>query len=165
MDLLWFYKHQHDNRVRSKMFVECQQWLSIIVLMFVESQRVTYRAPVRYVTKTWSVVLLNKQTLILLSQVCYVWQVVKIPTIIVNNPVYFQREHVYTDLLIRENNIYGLWRRVVYTGFKMQSGNTPEASLSFCQNTGWPITHRVIHSQRRNSELRTFYTVWWCVTC
>jgi len=34
---------------------------SIIVLMFVESQRVTYRAPVRYVTNTWSVVLLNKK--------------------------------------------------------------------------------------------------------
>ena len=23
---LWFYKHQHDNRVRSKMFVACQRW-------------------------------------------------------------------------------------------------------------------------------------------
>jgi len=38
--LLWFYKYQHDNRVRSKLFVACQRWLSIIVLMFVESQRV-----------------------------------------------------------------------------------------------------------------------------
>ena len=24
--LLWFYKHQHDNRVRSKLFVACQRW-------------------------------------------------------------------------------------------------------------------------------------------
>ena len=23
---LWFYKHQHDNWVRSKLFVACQQW-------------------------------------------------------------------------------------------------------------------------------------------
>ena len=23
---LWFYKHQHDNRVHSKLFVACQQW-------------------------------------------------------------------------------------------------------------------------------------------
>ena len=23
---LWFYKHQHDNRVRSKRFVACQRW-------------------------------------------------------------------------------------------------------------------------------------------
>jgi len=36
---LRFYKHQHDNRFRSKLFVACQRWLSIIVLMFVESQR------------------------------------------------------------------------------------------------------------------------------
>ena len=43
---------------------------SIIVLMFVESQRVhMYRTPVRYVTKTWSVVLLNKKIHILRSQV------------------------------------------------------------------------------------------------
>jgi len=50
---------------------------SIIVLMFVESQRVTYRAPVRYVTKTWSVVVLNKKKHI--SQVYCVLQVVKNP--------------------------------------------------------------------------------------
>jgi len=31
------------------------------------SQRFIYRAPVRYVTKTWSVVLLNKRTHIILS--------------------------------------------------------------------------------------------------
>ena len=23
---LWFYRHQHDNRVRSKLFVACQRW-------------------------------------------------------------------------------------------------------------------------------------------
>ena len=35
---------------------------SIIVSIFVESQRVhIYRAPVRYVTKTWNVVLLNEK--------------------------------------------------------------------------------------------------------
>ena len=48
----------------------------------------TYRAPVRYVTKTWSVVLLNKKY-ILLSQVYCIWQVVKTPTIISNNRVYY----------------------------------------------------------------------------
>ena len=34
--------------------------------------RITKGAPVRYVTKTWSVVLLNKKIHILLSQVYYV---------------------------------------------------------------------------------------------
>ena len=41
------------------------------------TKRCIYRAPVRYVTKTWSVVLLNKKIHILLSQVYCVWQVVK----------------------------------------------------------------------------------------
>ena len=61
---------------------------SIIVLMFVESQRVTYRAPARYVTKTWRVFLLNKKKPIHLSQVYCIWQVVKTRTIILNNPVF-----------------------------------------------------------------------------
>ena len=47
----------------------------------------TYRAPIRYVTKTRSVVLLNKKTHILLSQAYCVWQVVKTPTVISYNPV------------------------------------------------------------------------------
>ena len=37
----------------------------------------TYRAPITYVKKTWSVVLLNKKMHILLSQVYCVWQVFK----------------------------------------------------------------------------------------
>ena len=44
--------------------------------------------PVRYVTKTWSVVLLNKKIHIFLSQVYCVRQVVKTPTVILNNPVF-----------------------------------------------------------------------------
>ena len=51
--------------------------------------------PVRYVTKTWSVVLLNKKIHILVSQVYCVWQVVKTPTIILNNPVF--RRHAYRE--------------------------------------------------------------------
>jgi len=58
---LWFYKHQHDNRVRSA----CQRWWFQWQFWFVPSvagyKGCTYRAPVRYVTKTWSVVLLNKK--------------------------------------------------------------------------------------------------------
>ena len=45
-------------------------------------------APVRYVTKTWGVALLNlKKKTYTASQVYCVWQVVKTPTIILNNPV------------------------------------------------------------------------------
>jgi hypothetical protein len=63
---------------------------SIMVLMFVESQRVTYRAAVRCVTKNWSFVLLNKKIHILLSRMYCLWQVVKNPTVILNNPVFIR---------------------------------------------------------------------------
>jgi hypothetical protein len=42
---------------------------------------------VKYVTKTGSVVLLNKKIHILLSEVYCVWQIFKTPTNISNNPV------------------------------------------------------------------------------
>ena len=34
---LWFYKHQHDNPVRSKLFAACQRWLFQWRLWFVPS--------------------------------------------------------------------------------------------------------------------------------
>ena len=34
---LWFYKHQHDNRVRSKLFVACQRWWFQWLFWFVPS--------------------------------------------------------------------------------------------------------------------------------
>ena len=54
----------------------------------------TYRAPVRYVTKTWSVVLLSKYIYIyiILSQAYCVWQFVKTLTVISNNPVYMMEK-------------------------------------------------------------------------
>ena len=66
---------------------------TIIVLMFVESS-------LRYVTKTWNGVLLNKKIHILQSQVYYLWQVVKTPTIISNNRVY------YTTVSYRPKNVF-----------------------------------------------------------
>jgi hypothetical protein len=53
--------------------------------------------PVRYVTKSWNVVLLNKIIYILLSQVYCVWQVVKSPTIILNNPVLIKVHKFYSN--------------------------------------------------------------------
>jgi hypothetical protein len=62
--------------------------VSMVVLIRIFKE-CTYRAPIRYITKTWSVVLLNKKIHILLPQVYCVWQVVKTPTIISNNPVFW----------------------------------------------------------------------------
>jgi len=66
MHPLWFYKHQHDNQNRHW---NHHRWHATNSL---ERTRLScwclknhkgciYRAPVRYVTKTWSVVLLNKK--------------------------------------------------------------------------------------------------------
>jgi len=90
---LWFYKHQHDNRVRSKLFVACQRWwfqwrfAAILVNCAPSGEMHNYCTP--HIRKeNYENFLIHRCNYILLSQVYCVWQVVKSSTIIFNNPVY-----------------------------------------------------------------------------
>ena len=111
---LWFCKHQHDNRhwnhhhwhatnslERTRLSCWCLQ----------NHKGCTYRAPIRYVTKTCSVVLLNKKIHILLSQVYCVWQVVWTPTIISNKPVCLTNKLNYSLIIDKWN-----WSEVLFVG-------------------------------------------------
>jgi hypothetical protein len=87
---LWFYKHQHDNQVCSKLFVACQRWWFQWRFWFVPSvpsgEMHNYCTP--HITKeNFENFLIHRCNYILLSQVYCVWQVVKTPTIICYNPV------------------------------------------------------------------------------
>jgi hypothetical protein len=114
-------------------FHECRS------VTIVQRQFRTCRAPVSYVTKTWSVVLLNKKIHILLSQVyrynkpagcstsvacrgrpqkqsqvyC-VWQVVKTPTIILNNPVFLATISEW-----RRISVYASYKCLFYYSFSL----------------------------------------------
>jgi len=109
---------------------------SIILLMFIESQTVTYREPVRYVTNTWSVVLLNKKIHIFTSQVDCVWQVVKTPTIISNNsliPANIQYKFICLPFPIHEykdQSIQSFTLEVILLRCKVWH-------LIWKENTGW----------------------------
>ena len=86
---LWFYKHQHENRVHSKLFVACQQWWFQWQFWFVLSvpgEMHNYCTP-HIIKENFENFLIHRCNYILLSQVYCVWQVVKTPTIILNNPV------------------------------------------------------------------------------
>jgi len=89
---LWFYKHQHDNWVCSKLFVACQRWWFQWRFWFVPSVPVYLQEEEEHKPD-----LLNKRIHILLSQVYCVWQVVKTPTIISSNPVYIQCYNSQTE--------------------------------------------------------------------
>ena len=90
---LWFYKHQHDNRVRSKLFVACQRWwfqwrfAAILVNCAPSGEMHNYCTP-HIIKENFEYFLIHRCNYILLSQVYCVWQVVKTRTIIFNNPVY-----------------------------------------------------------------------------
>ena len=68
--------------------LQCIQNLQTLIQVNSIAQGSIYGTPVRYVTKMWNVVILNKKIYILLSQVYCVWQVVKTLTVISNNPVF-----------------------------------------------------------------------------
>ena len=93
MHPLWFYKHQHDNRVRSKLFVACQRWwfqwrfAAILVTCAPSGEMHNYCTP-HIIKENYENFLINRCNYMLLSQVYCVWQVVKTSTIIFNNPVY-----------------------------------------------------------------------------
>ena len=84
---LWFYKHQHDNQVRSKLFVACQRWwfqwrfAAILVNCAPSGEIHNYCTP-HIIKENYENFLIHRWNYILLSQVYCVWQVVKTPTII-----------------------------------------------------------------------------------
>ena len=79
---LWFYKHQHDNRVRSKLFVACQRWWFQWRFWFVPSVPGYLREEEEHKPDPWRNPLeRNHMGLHLENEV-------KTPTIIFNNPVY-----------------------------------------------------------------------------
>jgi len=94
---LWFYKHQHENRVRSELFVACQRWWFQWQFWFIPSvpgETHNYCTP-HIIKENSENFLIHRCNYIHLSQVYCVWQVVKTPTIILNNPVYIYKQKYY----------------------------------------------------------------------
>jgi hypothetical protein len=81
---LSFYKHQHDNRVRSKLFVACQRWwfqwrlAAILVNCAPSGEMHNYCTP-HIIKENLENFLIHQCNCILLSEVYCVWQVVKHP--------------------------------------------------------------------------------------
>jgi len=100
---LWFYKHQHDNRVRSIQNAFSLPFAAILVNCAPTGEMHNYCTP--YIIKeNYENFLIHRCNCILLSQVYCVWQVVKTTTNILNNPVLctmcrrFSQRGVYTTL-------------------------------------------------------------------
>ena len=81
---LWFYKHQHDYRVRSKLFVACQRWWFQWRFWFIPSVPGYLQEEEEHKPDPWrSPIERNHMGLHLEKEVA----VVKTSTIILNNPV------------------------------------------------------------------------------
>jgi len=82
---LWFYKHQHDNRVRSTQNAFSLTFAAILVNCAPSGE--THNYCTLHIKENFENFLIHRRNYILLSQVYCVWQVVKTATIILNNPV------------------------------------------------------------------------------
>jgi len=86
---LRFYKHQHDNRVRSKLSVTCQRWWFQCRFWFVPSVPGYLREEEEHKPDPWrNPIESNHMRLHLGNEVYCVWQFVNTPTIIFNNAVF-----------------------------------------------------------------------------
>ena len=84
---LWFYKHQHDNRVRSELFVACQRWWLQWWFWFVPSFPGYLREEEEHKPDPWrNPIERNHMELHLEKEVDR--RVIKTPTVIFNNPVW-----------------------------------------------------------------------------
>ena len=84
---LWFYKHQHDNPVRSTQNAFSLSLAAILVNCAASGEMHNYCKP-HIIKENSENFLTHRCNYILLSQVYCVWKVVKTPTIISNNPVF-----------------------------------------------------------------------------
>ena len=83
---LWFYKHQHDNRVRSTQNAFSLPFAAILVNCAPSGEMHNYCTQ-RIIKENSENFLIHRCNYVLLSQVYCVWQVVTTPTTILNNPV------------------------------------------------------------------------------
>ena len=148
---LWFCKHQYDNRVRSKLFVACQRWWFQWRFWFVPSVPGYLREEEEHKPDPWpKPIERNKKIHILLSQVYCVWQVVKTPTIISNNTVYWF--FVFYNCLFILNQIVSLFdSSLVFrpqahrleTTFLFFSIAGEVSGILFCPSINVPILYQV----------------------
>jgi hypothetical protein len=83
---LWFYKHQHDNPVRSTQNAFSMPVAAILVNCAPSGEMHNYCTP-HIIKENCENFLIHWCKYILLSQAYCVWQVIKAPTIILYNPV------------------------------------------------------------------------------
>jgi hypothetical protein len=84
---LWFCKHQHDSWVRSTQNAFSLPLAAILVNCAPSGEMHNYCTP-QIIKENSENFLIHQCNYILLSQVSRIWQVVKTPTVILNNPVF-----------------------------------------------------------------------------
>ena len=108
---LWFYEHQHDNRVRSKLFVACQRWwfqwrfAAILVNCAPSGEMHKYCTP-HIIKENFENFLIHWCHYILLPQVYCVWQAVKTPTVVSNIPVYTKLSVSKKTIVTKVSTVY-----------------------------------------------------------
>ena len=140
---LWFHKHQHDNRVRSSQNAFSLPFAAILVNCAPSGEMHNYCTP-HIIKENSENFLIHRCNYILLSEVYCVWQVVKTPTIILNNPVFCSGVGIATRLWTGRSGVQILVGQVVILSFE-KSRSTLAPPTSYSVGTG-------VKSQRSNDR-------------
>jgi hypothetical protein len=105
---LWFYKRQHDNPVRSTQNAFSLPFAAILAKRAPSGETHNYCTP-HIIKENFENFLIHRCNYILLSQVYCVWEVVKTPTVILNNPVHNEKKYMFSC----EQNV-SVWRCLPY---------------------------------------------------
>jgi hypothetical protein len=115
---LWFYKHQLDNRVHSTQNAFSLPFTAILINCAPSGEVHNYCIP-HIIRENFENFLIHRCNYILLFQVYCVWQVVKTPTIIFNNPVFEPKRGKLTESW---RNIHNEELHQTVSGWSYQGG-------------------------------------------
>ena len=133
--LLWFCKHQHDNRVRTTQNAFSLPFAAILVNCAPIGEMHTYYTP-HTIKENFENFMIHQCNYILLSQVYCVWEVVNTLTIILNNPVFlicvlFLQFIMFCELIIR----FIFYMEVPFSTFLFLDSSTLNVTHLHCLNT------------------------------
>ena len=134
MHPLWFYKHQHDNRVRSRLSVPCQRWwfqwrfADILVNCAPSGEMHNYCTP-HIIKENFEDFLIHQCNYTLLFQVYSVWQVVKTETIIFNNSVFLFHFLLWTGASESIFNKLSSYNFLLYFSFSEANFSVPITNI------------------------------------
>jgi len=146
---LWFYKHQHDNWVRSKLFVACQRWWFQWRFWFVPSVPEYLREEEEHKPDPWPNPIERNQVGLHLQD-----EVAVVKTLIINsnNPVHSRRKRIFCNLSFYLRQLHGVQLKIESRSMTTSNGPTFPHTRVTCNNASNRTSVQVLQMNSSTSH-------------